>query len=190
MQSERDLVRQLKAGDRGAFFELVEQHSPRIFGLALRMLDDTAEAEEVLQETFLQASQHIGSFRGQSSLGTWLYRIATNQALMRLRRKRPISISLDNSAEELIAPVLQTEDWTTRPESELLNREARDEMQRAINALPESLRIVFLLRDVEGLSTAETASVLNLTVSAVKSRLLRARLALRDGLSRYFGKRA
>lgn len=190
MQDEKELLSRLKAGDRGAFAEMVEQYSSRIFSLALRMMEDAAEAEEILQETFLQAAKHIGSFRGQSSLGTWLYRIGTNLSLMRLRRKRPATISLDSSAEEFIAPLLPAADWSTRPESELLNREARAEMRRAILALPDGLRIVFVLRDIEGLSTAETADVLELSIPAVKSRLLRARLALRNDLSRYFGERA
>lgn len=190
MQDEKELLGRLKAGDRGAFAEMVEQHSPRIFNLALRMMEDPAEAEEILQETFLRAAKHIGSFRGQSSLGTWLYRIGTNLALMRLRRNRPVSISLDDTAEEYVAPLLPVEEWSDRPESELLNREAREEMQRAILDLPDTLRIVFVLRDIEGLSTAETADVLDLSISAVKSRLLRARLALRDDLSRYFSERA
>ena len=190
MQDEKELLSRLKAGDRSAFAEMVEQHSPRIFNLALRMMEDPAEAEEILQETFLRAAKHIRNFRGQSSLGTWLYRIGTNLALMRLRRKRPVNISLDDADEELIAHQLRAEDWSDRPESELLNREARAEMQRAILTLPDGLRIVFVLRDIEGLSTAEAADVLNLSISAVKSRLLRARLALRNELSRYFSERA
>jgi RNA polymerase sigma-70 factor (ECF subfamily) len=190
MQDEKELLSRLKAGDRSAFAEMVEQHSPRIFNLALRMMEDPAEAEEILQETFLRAAKHIHSFRGHSSLGTWLYRIGTNLALMRLRRKRPVSISLDDTDEQFISPHLPAEDWSDRPESELLNREARAEMQRAILTLPDGLRIVFVLRDIEGLSTAEAADVLNLSISAVKSRLLRARLALRNELSRYFSERA
>ncbi len=190
MQDERELLNRLKAGDRSAFAEMVERYSPRIFSLALRMMEDPAEAEEILQETFLRAAKHIGSFRGQSTLGTWLYRIATNLSLMRLRRKRPVSISLDNSAEESIVPPVAAGDWSARPESELLNREARAEMKRAILALPDGLRAVFVLRDIEGLSTAEAAEVLGLSIPAVKSRLLRARLALRNDLSRYFSERA
>jgi RNA polymerase sigma-70 factor (ECF subfamily) len=190
MQDERELLRRLKAGDRSAFAEMVEHYSSRIFSLALRMMEDPAEAEEILQETFLRAAKHIGGFHEKSSLGTWLYRIATNLSLMRLRRKRPISISLDDSAEESIVPQLPAGDWSARPESELLNREARAEMRRAILALPDSLRVVFVLRDIEGLSTAEAAEVLDLSVPAVKSRLLRARLALRNDLSRYFSERA
>lgn len=189
MTDEADLVARLKAGDRGAFSQMVEQHSPHIYNLALGMMEDPDEAEEILQETFLQAVKHIGGFRGQSKLGTWLYRIATNQALMRLRRKRPLNFSLDDPEDESVKVVLPQADWSSRPESELLNREARDEMEKAISTLPEILRLVFILRDIEGLSTAETAEVLDLSISAVKSRLLRARLKLRDALSTYFGER-
>ena len=189
MHDEEELLARLKAGDRGAFAEMVEQNSPHIYSLALRMMEEPAEAEEILQETFFQAVRHIGSFRGQSKIGTWLYRIATNQALMRLRRKRLPSISLDVSDERDIAALIPASDWSSRPESDLLNHEARAEMRKAILALPDSLRVVFVLRDLEGLSTAETAEVLNLSTSAVKSRLLRARLKLRDELSIYFSER-
>jgi RNA polymerase sigma-70 factor (ECF subfamily) len=189
MHDEKELLARLQAGDRGAFAEMVEQNSSQIYNLALRMMEDPAEAEEILQETFLQAVKHIGGFRGKSKIGTWLYRIATNQALMRLRRKRLISVPLDGMGDgELPIPNLAS-DWSSRPESDLLNREARAEMREAILGLPDSLRVVFVLRDLEGLSTAETAEVLDLSISAVKSRLLRARLKLRDKLSTYFSER-
>lgn len=187
---ERDLLARLKAGDRAAFAELVEEHSSRIYGQALRMMQDPAEAEEILQETFLQVVRHIENFRGQSQLGTWLYRIATNQALMRLRRNRPPSLPLEEAGPDGVETLLPSADWSTRPESELLDQEARDEMEQAIADLPENLRIVFLMRDVEGLSTAETAEALDLSISAVKSRLLRARLKLRNELSVYFSERS
>lgn len=189
MHDEKELLARLKAGDRGAFAEMVEQNSPQIYNLALRMMEDPAEAEEILQETFLQAVKHIGNFRGQSKIGTWLYRIATNQALMRLRRKRPLSVPLDGSEDGEIPSINLASDWSSRPESDLLNREARAEMRDAILTLPDSLRVVFVLRDLEGLSTAEAADVLDLSISAVKSRLLRARLKLRDKLSIYFSER-
>ncbi|NOR83574.1 MAG: sigma-70 family RNA polymerase sigma factor, partial [Ardenticatenales bacterium] len=120
----------------------------------------------------------------------WLYRIATNQALMRLRRRRPLAVPLDESDEAHIEVVLGTPDWSSRPESELLSSEARAQMERAITALPDGLRLVFILRDIEGRSTVETAAALDLTVSAVKSRLLRARLKLRNELSAYFAERS
>ena len=189
MHDERELLARLKAGDRGAFAEMIEQNSPQIYNLALRMMEDPSEAEEILQETFLQAVRHIGNFRGQSKIGTWLYRIATNQALMRLRRKRPISVPLNGSEDDEYPIINLVSDWSNRPESDFLNSEARDEMRDAILALPDRLRVVFVLRDIEGLTTAETAEILDLSISAVKSRLLRARLKLRDKLSVYFSER-
>jgi RNA polymerase sigma-70 factor (ECF subfamily) len=185
MRDEASLDARWRAGDGGAFAELVQEHSPRIYGLALRMMQDPAEAEDVLQETFLQAAQHLKDFRGQANLGTWLYRIATNQALMRLRRRRPLATSLDEAAEAHVEVVLGTPDWSSRPESELLSSEARAQMERAITALPDSLRFVFILRDIEGRSTVETAEALELSVSAVKSRL-----NLRNKLSAYFAERS
>jgi len=186
---EKALVRRLQEGDRAAFARLVEEYSPQIYGQALRMMQDPAEAEEILQETFLQVVRHIDDFRGQSQLGTWLYRIATNQALMRLRRKRPASLSLEDAGQNERETLLPSADWSKRPEAELLDREAREEMERAITELPDSLRVVFLMRDVQGMSTAETAEALDLSISAVKSRLLRARLKLRNELSAYFSER-
>lgn len=189
MTDESELLARLKAGDRNAFAELVEQHSPHIYNLALRMMNHPAEAEEILQETFLQVVRHIGNFRGQSKLSTWLYRIATNQALMKLRRKLPDSYSLDDDNQLSVESFLPLANWSSRPESELLNSEARTYIEQAIRDLPQNLKVVFLLRDIEGLSTAETAQTLDLSVSAVKSRLLRARLKLRSQLSDYFGER-
>jgi len=180
----------LRSGDRSAFAELVENHSAHIYGLALRMVDDPMEAEEILQETFLQAVRHIGSFRGDATLGTWLHRIAANQALMRLRRRQTGTISLeDDSSLQSPQENLALADWSSRPESELLSQEARREIETAIRGLPDRLRVVFVLRDVEGYSTAETAGLLDLSASAVKSRLMRARLQLRDRLSAYYDER-
>jgi RNA polymerase sigma-70 factor (ECF subfamily) len=186
---ENALLKRLKEGDRAAFARLVEEYSPRIYGQALRMMQDPAEAEEILQETFLQVVKNIENFRGQSQLGTWLYRIATNQALMRLRRKRPPSLPLEDVGQDGLETLLPIADWSKRPEAELLDQEAREQMERAIAELPDSLRVVFLMRDVQGLSTAETAEALDLSLSAVKSRLLRARLGLRNRLSTYFSER-
>ena len=187
--TERQLLTRLKQGDRAAFARLVTDYSPHIYGQALRMMQDPAEAEEILQETFLQVVKHIESFRGDSQLSTWLYRIATNQALMRLRRHRPAGLPLDGAGDDAIEALLPSVDWSQRPEAELLDREARAQMESAVAQLPDGLRVVFLMRDVEGLSTLQTAEALGLSTSAVKSRLLRARLRLRDDLSAYFTER-
>jgi RNA polymerase sigma-70 factor, ECF subfamily len=181
----------LRAGDRAEFARLVEAYSTPIYRLALKMLGDAQDAEDVLQITFLKALQHIQEFEGRSSLSTWLYRIAANEALMLLRRKRP-AFSLDesptNNEGEDAAPIEFT-DWCCLPESELLSAEAKQHLDQTIQTLPEKLRVVFILRDIEGLSIKETGEALNLTETAVKTRLLRARLYLREKLSVYFSEK-
>jgi len=181
----------LQAGDRAEFARLVDVYSTPIYRLALKMLGNVQDAEDVLQATFLKAFQHLPGFEGRSSLSTWLYRIAANEALMQLRRKRPAFSLDDEPADSDGEPQQPVEfaDWGALPEKELLSGEAKKQLDRAIQSLPEKLRIVFLLRDVEGLSIKETSEALNLTETAVKTRLLRARLYLREQLSIYFGER-
>jgi len=179
----------LRAGDKTEFARFVDAYSTRVYRLALKMLADPQEAEDVLQTSFLKAFQHIREFEGRSSLSTWLYRIAANEALMLLRRRRP-ELSLDEEPDEDQAPrPRQFADWGALPERELLSGEAKRQLDLAIQKLPEKLRIVFLLRDIEDLSIKETAEALNLTETAVKTRLLRARLNLREALSGYFAER-
>jgi RNA polymerase sigma-70 factor (ECF subfamily) len=182
------LVARLQAGDQAAYVQLVDQHAGRIYRLALRMMGSEADAEDVLQETFLSAFKSIDQFETRSSLNTWLYRIATNAALMRLRRKEPEQVSVDEPVEQDDGDLLPRQffDFCCLPEESYLRDEARAEMDRAVSELPEGLRSVFVLRDIEGLSTEETAAALSLSVSAVKSRLMRARLKLRERLSMYF----
>jgi RNA polymerase sigma-70 factor (ECF subfamily) len=159
-----------------------------IYRLALRLMEDEAEAEEVVQETFLNAFRAIGSFEGRSGLGTWLYRIAHNTAMMRLRQASPQIVSIDDSLEpEGYGPIpKQLFDWCCLPESSLEDEEVRRRLDEAIRQLPESLRQAFILREVEGLSTEEAAAVMGLSENAVKVRLHRARARLRDQLSAYF----
>lgn len=178
----------LKAGDRNEFAQLVDAYSGPIYRLVLKMLNDQQDAEEVLQETFIKAFQHIGSFEGRSSLSTWLHRIAVNEALMLIRRRHPESISSDAETETDDGEMqsLQIVDWHELPEDEFLTKEMQGVLDRAIQRLPDTLRVVFLLRDVEDMSVKETAETLNLSDTAVKTRLLRARLRLRDYLSTYF----
>ena len=185
----------LRAGDRVQFARLVDAYSGPIYRLGLKMLGNAQDAEDVLQITFMKALQHVGDFEGRSSLSTWLYRIAANEALMLIRRdahKTGPSISLDEEPEdsdgESLQP-LQLADWSALPEDELLSAETRLRLDRAIQNLPARLRVVFLLRDVEGLSIKETGETLDLSDTAVKARLLRARLHLREQLSDYFGER-
>lgn len=181
----------LVAGDRAEFARLVDAYSSPIYRLGLRMLGNPQDAEDVLQNTFLNVLTHISEFEGRSSLATWLYRIAANEALMLLRRKKP-EVNLDDfEADENDENLLPTQfvDWSALPEDKLLSGEGKRNLDGAIQSLPESLRLVFLLRDVEGLSIRETAEALNLTETNVKTRLLRARLFLREQLSAYYGER-
>lgn len=182
----------LIAGDRAEFARLVDVYSAPIYRLGLRMLGTPQDAEDVLQNTFLNALTHLSTFEGRSSLSTWLYRIAANEALMLIRKRKPEvnleTVDVEEKAEDL-RPT-QFMDWSTLPEDELLSGEGKQTLDRAIRLLPESMRIVFLLRDVEGLSIKETADALNLTETNVKTRLLRARMFLREQLSAYYGERA
>jgi RNA polymerase sigma-70 factor, ECF subfamily len=181
----------LKAGDRAEFARLVETYYELVYRLAIRMLNDPQEAEDILQETFLKAYKHIKSFDGRSSLSTWLYRIATNEALMSIRRKKLDTVSIDETLDTPDGEVepVQIEDWCCLPEAELMSAEAQAYLNQAINVLSPSLRAVFVLRDIQGLSTREVADVLNLSETAVKTRLSRARLRLREELSGYYGEK-
>lgn len=181
----------LQAGDRTEFARLVEAYSPLIYRLGLKMLKNPQDAEDILQETFIKAYHHLGNFNGRSRISTWLYRIATNEALMLLRRKRPHALSVDEPWENETAEQepLQIKDWCCLPEEELMSDEARDYLDLAVDNLPASLRVVFLLREIDRLSTRETAEVLDLSEAAVKTRLSRARLRLREDLTAYFGEK-
>lgn len=193
--SEAELLEGLKSGDTTAYRSLVQLNSANVYNVALKLLGDEQEAEDVLQETFLSAFEAIDRFEGRSKLSTWLYRIAYNASLMRLRKRRQMTtFSLDRPPPEDNAgpePVsYDLVDWSTVPDDQLLTAEARQVMDDAIAELPESLRSAFVLRDIQGLSGAETAEILGITVQAVKNRLHRARLTLRDRLSGYFVERS
>ena len=180
----------LRKGDKSEFARMVEAHSGVVYRLALKMLDREQDAEDVLQETFIKAYKALPKFDGRSSLSTWLYRIATNEALMILRKRKgkAVPVSIDeplNMAQGEMEP-LQIVDWCCLPEEELMSAEARQYLNEAVEMLPQSLKVVFLLRDIEGLSTRETADVLDLSETAVKTRLSRARLRLREYLTDYY----
>lgn len=181
----------LRAGDRAEFARLVETYYEFIYRLAIKMLANPQDAEDVLQETFIKAYRHLQGFDGRSNVSTWLYRIATNEALMSLRRRKPISISVDDplKTDEGEQEPLQIVDWSNLPEEELLSAEAQEYLDQAVGRLPTRLRVVFVLRDLQGLSTRETSEVLDLSETAVKTRLSRARLRLRQELSGYYGER-
>jgi RNA polymerase sigma-70 factor (ECF subfamily) len=179
----------LRSGNRAEFARLVDATSSQIYRLALRMLGDPQDAEDILQNTYIRAFRHIGEFEGRSSLSTWLYRIAINEALMHLRKRRPemslSEVDSDEFDEAAYAP-LHLADWCCLPEQELLTTEARQKLDEAIQHLPETLRLVFILRDLQDLSIQDTSQALGISESAVKTRLLRARLRLRDDLSLYY----
>lgn len=181
----------LRSGDRAAFARFVEVFSPQVYRLALKMLGDAQDAEDVLQETFMKALRSLPSFEGRSSLSTWLYRIALNESLMALRRRKPDTVSIDQETEgeEGEKEPVQVVDWCCLPENELLDGEARVFLDQAVQKLSPALRSVFILRDIEGLPVRDTAEALKISEPAVKTRLLRARLQLREELSQYFGDR-
>ncbi len=180
----------LKAGDRAEFARLVDATSTHIYRLALKILRDPQDAEDVLQESYIKALRALPEFEGRSSLSTWLYRIAVNEALMLLRKRRVHLVPVEEDPEEDDSQAgMVLTDWCCLPEEELLSAESRQRLEQAVDALPETLRVVFMLRDLEGLSIRETAEMLGLTETAVKTRLLRARLRLRNQLSVDFGER-
>lgn len=187
-RTEAELIAAAQAGQQDAYAEIVERHSPTVYNLALRLMKDPHEAEEVLQETFISAFRALTKFEGRSQLGTWLYRIGYNAALMRLRKRQAPTESLDATVttEDGDQMPRQLVDWGSVPDELLLNRELRTVLNAALDTLPASLRTVFVLRDIEGLSTAETAEALGLTATNAKVRLHRARLALRERLTGYF----
>jgi RNA polymerase sigma-70 factor, ECF subfamily len=191
LTEELQLVQAAKAGDVSAFEDLVKRYDRNVFRIAQHITQNREDAEDVVQDAFLKAYQNLGQFQGQSKFYTWLVRIAVNEALMRLRRRRPermVSLDEDVKTEDDSVP-REVADWSPNPEQQYSQAELKDILTRTIQGLPPSFRTVFVLRDVEGLSTEEAAEALDLSIPAVKSRLLRARLQLRERLSRYFQKR-
>jgi len=191
--SETLLVERLREGDASALEALMERYASRIFRIARGIARTDADAEEVVQDVFLTLARKIESFEGRAQLSTWIHRVATNAALLKRRGKR---VQLEVSLEENLPTFLEDghregprpyllADWSRTPEAELLDGEARAVLSRAIDQLPESYRAVLILRDVEELSNEETARILDESVSTIKSRLHRARMALREQLTRH-----
>ncbi len=186
-QTDEELVRLGQAGDTRAFDELVDRYRDKVFRLSFKILRHEEDAAEAMQDAFLSAFRGLKNFKIESTFSTWLYRIATNAALMKYRKRRDGHVSLEQSqSSNEDAEPMQITDWSTQPVQDLLDSETRDVMEEGIQSLSEELRTVFVLRDVEGLSNTEVAEVLHLSVAAVKSRLHRARLELRGRLNRYF----
>jgi RNA polymerase sigma-70 factor, ECF subfamily len=192
--SDEELVARARATDFGAFEQLLDRYEDKIFRLAYRFVRNETEAKEILQDTFLSIWRKLDTFKGDAQFGSWLYRVAANTALMRLRSQRRHP---EISTEELPVGYLDSygqlpsvgENWSKRPDDELQSEELRRYIQTSVDALPEIYRTVFLLRDVEGLSTEETGDILSISVPTVKTRLHRARIALRDAITQYFNKR-
>jgi RNA polymerase sigma-70 factor, ECF subfamily len=185
-----DLVHAIRNGDLSAFEQLVRRYDCKLLRIAQHVTHNREDSQDAVQESFMKALQHLGEFREQSRFSTWLFRIAFNQSLMKLRKRRAIpdlSCDQDFRAEEDILP-REVADWAPNPEELCLASELRDILVKAIKELCPTLRTVFVLRDVEELSICQTAEVLDLSVPAIKTRLLRARLQLRQLLSAYVRK--
>ncbi len=187
--SEAVLLEGLRTGDPDACTYLVKRFSGLVYSRALGMLHDPDEAEGILQSTFIKVCNKVQFFEGRSELGTWIYRIATNEVLMALRQRKIWTTSIDSLDESLpsVDTPLHLCSRSVDPAHIVLDTEIRAQLAAALQALPESLRIVFMLREMHGLSTTETAQRLGLGESAVKVRLHRARLRLRELLADYFG---
>jgi RNA polymerase sigma-70 factor (ECF subfamily) len=186
-RTDSELVELAKTGDGEAFSELVVRHESKVYGLCLKMLGNPEDAEDCLQEVFIKAFEALPDFRQEARFSTWLYRIAYNACLMRIRKRKLDTVPLDKPIQ-IGEEKMQREvaDWTTDPRADVMNEELNEVLLKHINELQPENRIVFVLRDIHGLSTDDTANVLGLSVPAVKSRLHRARLFLRERLSDYF----
>ncbi len=186
-EDEHLLVAAAKSGDVAAFEELVSRYERKIFRLTLNITGNREDAEDAMQDAFLKSYSHLKTFQGDSRFYTWLVRIAANEALMRLRKRRPNQFSLDQpvAGDEDLMP-RELRDWGPGPEQRFAQVEMREILSSVIEDLEPDYRMVFVLRDIEELSTEDTASALGISVPAVKSRLLRARLKLRQKLDRYF----
>jgi len=186
------LVERVRAGDISAYDTLVRKYERQVFRIAQHITQNREDAEDVMQDAFLKAYEKLDQFQGNSKFYTWLVRIAVNESLMRLRKRRTgkmVSIDEDLETEEGTVP-RDLADWAPDPEQNYSQAELGRILEKTIKGLPPGFKVVFELRDVQGLSTEDTAEALGLSVPAVKSRLLRARLQLRERLSRYFKKGA
>jgi RNA polymerase sigma-70 factor (ECF subfamily) len=180
-ETEAGLVERARAGDQRAFEGLVRRHADRLYAVVLRFVADAEEAQEVTQEAFLRAWRSIGDFEGRSQFFTWLYRIGINEAKRRAARSNRVPVvSLDDE------PIPEAPDWSEAPQSRLEQGDLRRVLETAIRNLPFEYRVPLILRDVEGLSTGEAAEIMELGEAAFKSRLHRARLAVRRALDQYF----
>jgi len=187
---EDELVRKLQAGNMEVFDQLVERFQKKIYALSFNLTRNQMDAQDVTQDVFLTLFRKIHTFQGKSAFSSWVYRITLNAAYMKLRsRKKDQSVSIDDMLPTFNKAGFQQEkvqDWSENTESLLFANETRNIIQKAVDQLPEKEKVVFLLRDVEGISTEKVGEILDLTIPAVKSRLHRARLFLRKKLSTFF----
>jgi RNA polymerase sigma-70 factor (ECF subfamily) len=181
---DHELIARIRGRDAAAFEKLMRRYNQRVFRAARSVLRDDAEAEDVVQETFVSAHLHLADFKEQSSVATWLTRIAVNEALSRVNRSRRFGCLNSDGHEEGFS---QMESIGPGPEQETGSRELRAVLSSALDSLPEDMRTVFVLREVEGLSTVETSEILQVSTEAVRVRLHRARLALRGRVERALG---
>ena len=191
LDNEAEVVAEARAGNHGAFATLVKQYNHHIYRIALNITRNTEDAKDALQESLLKAHTNLGRFEGQSRFYTWLVRIAINESLMKLRRRRrEKEVFIDEQPETDNGRLMAGEivDWDENPEERYSQAELREILTKAIESLSPPYRLVSLLRDVEGFSTDETAQTLGISVSAAKSRLLRARSQLRETLNTHFYK--
>lgn len=181
----------LQQKDKGEFARVLDQNADRIYRLALKMVGNPQDAEDILQETFIKAFNNIEQFEGRSKISTWLYRIAINESLMLLRNRNGNTIQFDKEikTDEGDDIPRQIVDWCCLPEKELMSSEAHQYIRDAIKTLSNANRAAFLLRDVEGLSTKEAAETLEISESALKVRLMRARMQLREELTDFFAEK-
>ena len=185
--ADEALVRLAQEGNTRAFDELVVRYRDKVYRLSFKILRNEDDAAEALQDAFTSAFRGLKNFKAESTFSTWLYRVATNASLMKYRKRRDDHMSLEQSQNpQRDAEPLAIPDWSQQPLEELLDAETREVMEEGLRRLPEDLRTVFILRDEDGHSNAEVAEMLDLSVPAVKSRLHRARMTLRDRLDRYF----
>lgn len=187
MMNEQEMLAALRLRDPVAFSQLFENYSDKVYRLAVGLLENEEEAEGVVQDTFIRLFERLDQFEGRSKLGTWLYRVAYNLCHDRLRKRRPISsLAMEIDDDETLPVPTIFVDWSQVPERYLTEVEITAELDKAIATLPPKLKAVFMLREIEGLTTRECAEVLEISESATKVRLHRARLMLREELAAYF----
>ena len=187
--SEQQLIERAKNGDTKAFEELMKRTQTNIYNLGLRLLGNKEDAADLMQETYIKAYENLDRFEGRSSFSTWLYRIATNNALMKLRKEKNKKVSIDELKKFGDKSYkIEISDWSENPSSYFKSAELKEVLQKAIDSLPPKYKSVFILHDVEGLPLAEVAQILSLSVPAVKTRVHRSRMYLREKISEYIKK--